>query len=80
MATSMQKLNTTAYHHQADGLVENFNRTLWAILKYAAKFGVNRDKHLHLCFAYRTKPHESTGESPFFCTSNIPPEMESFLH
>ena len=30
--TGMQKLNTTAYHPQADGLVENFNRTLRAML------------------------------------------------
>ena len=36
--SGMQKLNTTAYHPQADGLVENFNRTLRAMLaKYAAK-------------------------------------------
>ena len=64
----MQKLNTTAYHPQADGLVENFNRTLRAMLaKYAVKFGVNWDEHLHhLLFAYRTKPHDSTGESLFF--------------
>lgn len=27
-ATGMQYVNTTAYHPQADGLVENFNRTL----------------------------------------------------
>ena len=52
--TGMQKLNITAYHPQADGLVENFNRTLRAMLaKYAAKFGVNWDEHLHhLLFAY----------------------------
>ena len=44
-ATGMQKLNTTAYHPQADGLVENFSRTLRAMLaKYAAKFGVNWDR------------------------------------
>ena len=37
------------------------------LAKYAAKFGVNWDEHLqHLLFAYRIKPHESTGESPFF--------------
>ena len=67
-ATGMQKLNTTAYHPQADGLVENFNRTLRAMFaKYAAKIGMNWDEHLHhLLFAYQTKPHESTGESPFF--------------
>ena len=68
VVTGMQKLNTTAYHPQADGLVKNFNRTLQAMLaKYAAKFGVNWDEHLHhLLFAYRTKPHESIGGSPFF--------------
>ena len=39
--TGMQKLNTTAYHPQADGLVENFNRTLRTMLaKYAAKIGI----------------------------------------
>ncbi len=64
----MHKCSTTAYHPQADGLVENFNRTLRAMLaKYAERFGVNWDEHLpRLLFAYRTKPHESTGESPFF--------------
>ena len=37
------------------------------IESHAAKFGVNWDEHLHhLLFAYRTKPHKSTGESPFF--------------
>lgn len=37
------------------------------LAKYAAKIGMNWDEHLHhLLFAYRTKPHESTGESPFF--------------
>ncbi len=31
------------------------------------RFGVKWDEHLpQLLFAYRTKPHESTGESPFF--------------
>ena len=37
------------------------------IAKSVDKFGVNWDEHLpHLLFAYRTKPHESTGESPFY--------------
>ena len=64
----MRKINTTAYHPQADGLVENFNRTLQAMIaKSVDKFGMNWDEHLpHLLFAYRTKPHESTGESPFY--------------
>ena len=64
----VHKLSTTAYHPQTDGLVENFNKTLRAMVaKYAAKYGMDWDEHLpHLLFAYRTKPHESTGESPFF--------------
>ena len=66
--TGIHKSSTTAYHPQADGLVENFNRTLRAMIaKHAAKYGDNWDEHLpYLLFAYRTKPHESTGESPFF--------------
>ena len=37
------------------------------IAKHATKYGDNWDEHLpYLLFAYRTKPHESTGESPFF--------------
>lgn len=66
--TGMAKVNTTAYHPQTDGLVENFNRTLRAMLaKHSREFGPQWDVHLQqLLFAYRTKPHESTGESPFF--------------
>ena len=60
----IHKQSTTAYHPQTDGLVENFNRTLRALV---AKHGNNWDEYLpYLLFAYRTKPHESTGESPFF--------------
>ena len=64
----MKKVNTTAYHPQTDGLVENFNRTLRAMIaKHAKKFGCEWDVYLpQLLFAYRTKPHESTGESPFY--------------
>ena len=64
----MRKVNTTAYHPQMDGLVENFNRTLRAMLaKHSREFGPQWDVHLQqVLFAYRTKPHESTGESPFY--------------
>ena len=44
--------------------VENINRTIVAMIaKHAKTFGCNWDLNL---FAYRTKPHESTRESPFF--------------
>ena len=66
--TGMKKINTTCYHPQTDGLVENFNKTLRSMIaKHAKQFGMDWDKYLHhLLFAYRTKPHESTGESPFY--------------
>ena len=67
--TSMRKINTTCYHPQTDGLVENFNKTLRAMLaKHAKQFGMDWYKYLHhLLFAYRTKPHDSTGNLPFTC-------------
>ena len=64
----IKKVNTTAYHPQTDGLVENFNRTLRAMIaKHTKKFGREWDVYLpQLLFAYCTKLHESTGESPFY--------------
>ena len=66
--TGMKKLNTTSYHPQTDVLVENFNRTLRAMIaKYCETYGTNWDEYLQrLLFAYRTKVHETTNESPFF--------------
>ena len=64
----MKKINTTAYHPQTDGLVENFNHTLRAMIaKHTKKFGCGWDMYLpQLLFAYRTKPHETAGESSFY--------------
>ena len=64
----IKKVNSTSYHPQTDGLVENFNKTLRSMLaKYARQLGDNWDEHLqHVLFAYRTKPHESMGESPYY--------------
>ena len=37
------------------------------LAKHSRKFGPQWDVHLQqLLFAYRTKPHDSTGEAPFF--------------
>ena len=62
------KLNTTAYHPQCDGAVEQFNRTLKTTLrKHAAQFGCQRDNFLPgVLWAYRNTPHTSTGEKPSF--------------
>lgn len=64
----VDKLNTTAYHPQCNGMVERFNRTLKMMLrKHAAKFGPHWDKFLPgVLWAYRNTPHESTGEKPSF--------------
>ena len=66
--TGIKKFNTTASHLQTDGLVENFNRTLRAMIaKYSAVHGSNWDEFLpRLLFAHWTKCHESTGESPHY--------------
>lgn len=63
-----EKLNTTAYHSQCDGMIERFNRTLQTMLKNpATTFGTQWDQYLpRLLWAYRNTPHESTGEKPSF--------------
>ena len=55
------------YHPQCDGLVENFNGTLQAMLpKHAREFGPSWDVHLiQVLFAYQVRPHTSTRESLF---------------
>ena len=59
----MQKINMTAYHPQADRLVENFDRTLQSMIaKSVDVFGIDWDEYLpQLLFAHHTKPHDSTG-------------------
>jgi len=76
----MKKTNTTAYHPQTDGLAENFNRTLRAMIAKRAKTFGRLGLHLpQLLFAYRTKPHESTGEAPLYllygCDVRLPTEV-----
>ena len=64
----IEKLNTTAYHPQCDGLTERFNRTLKTMLrKHAAQYGAQWDTYLPgVLWAYRNTPHEATGEKPSF--------------
>ena len=61
----VQQLPTSGGNLQTDGLVERLNRTLKVMLsKFMEKKG---DEILDLALlAYRTTPHTSTGESPFF--------------
>ena len=69
----IQKLNTTAYHPQCDGMVERLNRTLKSMLrKHVAKFHGQWDRFLPgALWAYRNTPHESTKEKPSFLLFGI---------
>ena len=63
----IKKINTSPYHPQANGLVENFNGTLKKMLKcYAQEEPTDWDRQIpYVLFAYREAPHETTGYSPF---------------
>jgi len=64
----IEQLHTSGGHPQTDGLVEWFNRTLKQMLqKLVSKSGKDWDKKLGpVLFAYRTTPHSSSGETPFY--------------
>ena len=68
----IEKLNTTAYQPQCDGLTKHFNRTLKTMLrKHAARYGYQWDRYLRLLWAYSNTPHESTKEKPSFLLFGI---------
>ena len=61
------KISTTAYHPQTDGLTERFHWTLLDMLAKTAKKNI-KDWDLHLpyvLFSYRVAQQESTKASPF---------------
>ena len=64
----LEKLNTTSYYPEGDGMVERFNCMLKTMLrKRATQNGVQWDNHLPtLWWAYWNTPHDSTGEKPSF--------------
>ena len=64
---NIQKLNTTAYHPQTNGLTERFNHTLAQMLSmYVADNQKDWDVYLpYVLFAYRTTVHETMQEQPF---------------
>jgi hypothetical protein len=65
--TGMEKVRTTPYHPQCDGLVERLNQTLVSILsKVVDESERDWDKKLPAAlFAYRTTRQETTGQTPF---------------
>jgi hypothetical protein len=73
----IHKVNTSAYHPQTDGLVEKLNGTLETMLSmYVAEDQKDWDEYLpYILFAYRSTPHESTKETPFFLTYGRDPRL-----
>ncbi len=61
------KTYSTAYHQQANGMVECCNRTLLAMLRTVVSEQQNDldDQLPALLSAYRSTPHDSTGLSPY---------------
>ena len=81
----IQKLNTTAYHPQCDGIVKRFNRTLkTTVRKHAATYGSQWDCYLYgVQYAHKNVPHGSTGEKPSYLLYGVdcrtPSEAEYIL-
>ena len=78
---SIEQLPTSGGHPQTDGLVERFNRTLKQMLqKLVSKSGKDWDKKLGpVLFAYRTMPHSSSVETPFYLVNRRDPNLPSTL-
>ena len=71
----VQKLNTSGYHPQTDGLVEKFNSTLINIMVAKSSDSVKLEWDQQLLFAYRLSVQESTKESPFFLLYGQDPRL-----
>lgn len=66
--TKTNRLRTTAYHPQTDGLVERQNQTLKTMIRtYVNRKQDDWDILLpYLSFAYNTSVHSATGATPYF--------------
>ena len=73
----VEKLNTTDYYPQTDGLAEWFYRTLTDMLaKKVEQSGRDCDAHLpFVLFAYHANLQESTKESPFYLLYGSDPRL-----
>ena len=78
----VEKLNTTAYHPQTNGLADYcFNRTLTDMLaKRVEQSGRDWDVYISfVLFAYRASLQESTKESPFYLLYRHDPQLSTTL-
>ena len=74
---SIEKINTTHYRPQTDGLVEAFNKTMGDMLShYTSKDQKDWDRHLPLIqFAHNSSKSSATGFSPFFLVHGREPRI-----
>ena len=78
---AIQKINTSPYRPQTNGLTERFNKTLVQMLTmYVGVHQKDWDEFLpYVCFAYRTAIHSSTGETPFYVMHGRDPRIPGDL-
>ena len=74
----IQKVNTSCYHPQTDGLVERFNSTALcqSLSMYVCKNQKDWDDFIPLIlFAHRTSISETIGDSLFYCLYGREPRL-----
>jgi hypothetical protein len=60
------KIFTSAYHHQCNGMVEGFNRTMAVDLAKTILCEESWPEHLAMCvFRYNNSVHSAPGETPY---------------